>query len=286
MRAFSEFEKSIIKRMIELDENSGSLNVLGNVYDSFSKELSLPDYCYIRVVSEIDVTLQVKKKLIDKSSIDLKSFDDEVSKMLLTTVKLFEYLEEHGLAYYLGDLDFKSLGQVWSDVEYETCNFLEAESKALIYKFTRKKIYLTETLRDLVENNFKSEEEIRHEKNQESIKKQLKRTQIALILTFVGLLASIFLPMLSTTDINIKNSSIVTSLDVETLKSFRHNSELISEKIKSLEKEISHINVSIKNKKYKKLDNINQQLIKINSQIEIISNNFKLNTKTSNKGVK
>ena len=286
MRAFSKFEKSIIKRMIELDEKSRSLNVLGNIYNSFSKELSLPDFFYISVISEINVTIQVKKDMINKGKIDLGSFDNEVSKMLLTTVKLFEYLEAHGLAYYIGDLDNKSLGQVWTDEEYETCNFLEAESKALIYKFTRKKIYLTETLRDLVENEFKSEEEIRHEQNQASTTKQLKHTQIALALTFIGLLASILLPMISTIDINIKNSSVKTSLDVKTLESFRHNFEFISEKVKALEKEISHINTSIKDKNYKELGDINNQLKAINLQAQKINNNLKLNTNIHNKVVK
>ncbi len=48
MRTFSEFEKKIIEHMIVLDEKSGSLNVIGNIFDSFSKELGLPDYCYIK----------------------------------------------------------------------------------------------------------------------------------------------------------------------------------------------------------------------------------------------
>ena len=103
--------------MIELDEKSGSLNVLGNIFDSFSEELSLPDYCYIKVESKSDVSIQIKKGVID--NIDLRVLDDKLSKFLLTTVKLLEYLENNGLAYFLGDLNCESLGQVWSDTEYK-----------------------------------------------------------------------------------------------------------------------------------------------------------------------
>jgi len=42
-------------------KKSGSLNVIGNIFDSFSKELGLPDYCYIKVKSETDVSIQIKK---------------------------------------------------------------------------------------------------------------------------------------------------------------------------------------------------------------------------------
>jgi len=93
MRTFSEFEKKIIERMIVLDEKSGSLNVLGNIFDSFSKELSLPEYCYIKVKSQTDVSIQIKKDVIENIDPNtLRVLDDELSKFLLTTVKLFDYL--------------------------------------------------------------------------------------------------------------------------------------------------------------------------------------------------
>ncbi|WP_100218338.1 hypothetical protein [Pseudoalteromonas distincta] len=232
MRNFSDFEKKIILRMIDLDEKSRSLNVLGNIYGSFSKELSLPDYCYVDVKSESDVKIQVKNSVLNSGSLDLNYFDDTVSKMMLTVVMLFEHLEDESLAYFIGDLDFCSVGTVCSDEEYTPCDFLENESKALIYKYTRKKIFISESLKVLAKNEFKSEEVIRHESSQAAIKKQLAYTQIALGLTFVGLLVSVFLPMFSVSDINIKNTKLNTALDNSTLDAISRDSNVILAQIK------------------------------------------------------
>ena len=232
MRDFSEFEKKIILRMIDLDEKSGALNVLGNIYDLFSKELSLPDYCYVDVKSESCVKIQVKDSVLNSGSLDLNSFDDTVSKMMLTTVMLFEYLEDESLAYFIGDLSFSSVGTICSDEKYTPCDFLENESKALIYKYTRKKIFISESLKVLARNEFKSEEVIRHESSQAAIKKQLAYTQVALVLTFAGLLISVFLPMFLVSDINIKNTKLNTAIDNSTLDAIRHDSNVILTQVK------------------------------------------------------
>jgi len=217
MRIFSEFEKKIIERMIELDEKSGSLNVLGNIFDSFSEELSLPDYCYIKVKSETDASIQIKKDIIDQIDPNtLRVLDDELSKFLLTTVKLFEYLENNGLAYFLGNLELESLGQVWANTEYVSCEFLEEESKTLLNKYTKKKIYVTEELRELVRNKFKPQERIRWER-------ELFHTRVAVLITFLGLLASILVPLLSTSIVEIKNQTKTGIIEIE-LKNI--NSEL------------------------------------------------------------
>jgi len=239
MRIFSEFEKKIIERMIELDGKSGSLNVLGNIYDSFSQELSLPDYCYIQIVSETDVSIQIIEDMIAKiDPSSLRIFDNELSKFLLTTVKLFEYLENNGLAYFIGDLNLKSIGQVWKDTKYTTFEFLEAESKKLLYKYARKKIYVTEELTELFNKKFKSTEQIRHEEVLDATKKELLHTRIALFLTIFGLIASILIPFLSSNQIEVTKEITVKNLDSISIRTTEQMHELIT----SIDKISSEVN--------------------------------------------
>jgi len=238
MRSFSEFEKKIINRMIELDEKSGSLNVLGNIFDSFLSELKLPNYCYVEIISEENVTIQLKKDALDQlSPPDLRVIDDQLSKILLTTVKLFEYLEINGLAYFVGDLDLKTLGEVWEDTDYVTCEFLENESKKLLYYYTRKKIYVTEELKEIYRNKFKTEEQI-------STQKELLYTRIALLLAFSGLLSSILIPIIFTS-----NVEIIKELDVK-------NIGLISSEIKKQSNVLSQSSSSINETLYSIKDDI------------------------------
>jgi len=256
MRTFSKIEQTIIARMIELDEKSGSLNVLGNVFDSFSNELRLPDYCYIKVASETDVSIQIKKEVIEKiDPSTLRVIDDELSKFLITTVKLFEYLENNGLAYFLGDLNVESLGQVWADTEYVTCEFLEEESKSLIYKYIRKKIYVTEELKELAHNDFKSKEDIKWNR-------ELFYTRAALAVTFLGLMASILVPVFSTSKIEIKNPTQVHNIENELKKitsdlrvissSLNDMSASIAEKGNNISKAIREIKCEIESMKINK----------------------------------
>ncbi|GGO80433.1 hypothetical protein GCM10011348_17080 [Marinobacterium nitratireducens] len=232
MRNFSKLEKQIILRMIELDGISGPLNVLSNIYHSFPQELNIPNYCYIDVKSESDVTLKLKSDLFNSGSIDLNSIDEKISKMMLSAVMLFEHLESEGLAYFVGDIGISSIGEICSDEQYITFDSLEKEIKILIYKYTRKRIFVTESLKVLSESGSKSEEVIRHEIAQASTKKQLKYTQFALAFTFLGLLVSIFLPMYSVSDINIKNTPIKMSLDESRLNIIKNDLDELLTQIK------------------------------------------------------
>ena len=103
MRDFSDLEKQIVRRMIELDDKVGSLNVLGNIIDSFYGDTHLPDHCYIELKSESDVSIQIRDEALAENDLDwIKEIDEDISKKLLTVVALFQYLEEERLAYFIG----------------------------------------------------------------------------------------------------------------------------------------------------------------------------------------
>jgi len=236
MRAFSDLEKQLIHRMIELDNKSGSLNVLGNILDSFYGKSHLPDHCYVELKSPKDVSIQIRDEALAEKGLDwIRSVDSEISKKLLIVVALFEYLETQKLVYFVGDLDLDSLGEVWADTKYTRCEFLDDDLKPLIYKYSRRKIFVLETLRVFVNNGFNTDEEIRHDKEVSSIFEQLRFTRIALGMTIVGLIISIMVPVLVTSAIDIKNDLIVTELNEKTITETR---DLIKQGVTPLTKEL------------------------------------------------
>ena len=220
MRVFSSFEKQLLSKMIELDK-SNSLNVLGNLLDAFYGESHLPEHCHIKLISENEVDIYVKTDEFDQGNIDLKNVDYDVSKKLLGVIALFEYLEKHKLAYFVGENDFETLGTVNRNANYIACDFLDDEIKPQIYKYSRKRIFVSETLKVLVENSFRTDEEIRHDQEMLTISNQLRFTQFALVATVVGLIISILVPVLVTSAIDIKNKIIVTELSENTFTETR-----------------------------------------------------------------
>ncbi|WP_293008146.1 hypothetical protein [Nitrosomonas sp.] len=213
MRKFSELEKRLITRMIELDDDTDSLTVLGNMMEFY-----LPDYCYIEVKSQNNISIQIKKELEQKLTADcLRKIDKDITKNLLSIVALFEYLETEKLAYFVGDLNFNTLGIFFDGIEYIKCEFLDNDLKPVIYKYTRKKIFVSETLRVIEQNGFKTDEEIIHEKELSSVNRQLKLTYCALFLTLVGLIFSSSLPFWVVSPIDVKNDLVVIELNENTI---------------------------------------------------------------------
>lgn len=206
MRAFSDLEKQLVRKMVELEDAPGHLNVLGNIIGSFYGATKLSEHCYIELKSKNDVSIQVKREALDQYGVEwINSIDEDISKKLITIVALFQYLENEKLAYFVGELDLESLGEVWADTEYTRCEFLDDDLKPLIFKYCRKKIFVSETLRLLEVNGFKTDEELRHEAEIASMGEQLKYTRLALGATIIGLFISALLPMFVTSSVDVKN---------------------------------------------------------------------------------
>ncbi|WP_196795118.1 hypothetical protein [Mariprofundus ferrooxydans] len=236
--------------MIELEDKVGSLNILGNILDSFYGKTHLPDHCYIELESERDVSIQVRDDALAQNGLDwIREIDEDISKKLLTVVALFQYLEEEKLAYFVGDLSLNSLGEVWSDTKYTRCEFLDNDLKPLIFKYSRKKIFVSETLRILEKNDFKTDEELRHEEEVSSMKKQLGLTQVALGITLLGLLVSIFIPILVTSTVEIEKSDLPKPLATleNQLKRIGDIEKASNESIGDLESAILSVQESINN---------------------------------------
>jgi len=228
MRAFSDLEKQLVRKMVELEDAPGHLNVLGNIIGSFYGATKLPEHCYIELRSKSDVSIQVKKQALDQYGVEwINSIDEDISKKLITIVALFQYLENEKLAYFVGELDLESLGEVWADTEYTRCEFLDDDLKPLVFKYSRKKIFVSETLRLLEANGFKTDEELRHEAEVASMGGQLKYTRLALGVTIIGLIVSSVLPMFVTSSVDINN--IEAAIGQQSLEAIENQLHLLNE---------------------------------------------------------
>jgi hypothetical protein len=217
MRNFSELEKNIIKDMVSIDSSS-TMNILGNIIKGY-----IPNYCYIQVSSKENISLMLRQ---DKFN-DLHDIDDEIINNLLSIVSLFNYLKESGLVIFVGDYEFKTLGEHCITDFYLGVESFDDDLKLLIYKFTRSKFFITEDFRVLISNDYKSSEELKYAQEKSIAKRQLHYTQGALIITFIGLISSIAIPLLSTTSVAITSGTVTVVTNDEINKLVKNGAETI-----------------------------------------------------------
>ncbi|EHJ92082.1 hypothetical protein KUC_2027 [Vreelandella boliviensis LC1] len=195
--------------MIELEDAPGYLNVLGNIIGSFYGATQLPKNCYIELKGKSDVFIHIETQALNQNVVVwINRIDEDITKKLITIVALFQCLENEKLAYFVGELNLEILGEVWADNKYTKCEFLDDDLKPLIFKYSRKKIFVSETLRLLEKNGFKTDEELRHENEIVSMGDQLKYTRMALGITIIGLVVSSLMPVLVTSSVDKKTSRL------------------------------------------------------------------------------
>ncbi len=197
-KKFSKLEQEIVSSLLKLDSKKG-LNVLGNIITRY-----LPAECYIDISSESQISLMLRSQAED--TVDLNKIESDLLEFLVTLFSLLEYLKSQRYIYFLGDYDFKSLGEKISRENYIPCGFIDDELKRPLYLYARGRFFVTETFKQFVANGYKTESEKKYSK-------ELFYTRAALGIALLGLLASIFVPLYSTTSIEIQNEVLNTSAE-------------------------------------------------------------------------
>lgn len=191
MKEFSDYEKKILSKLVEVEETPGGLNVLGNIIDF---EL-FPNF-YIELKSETECPVRISKSYIDKiseeyGSLGINEVIKQLNNKLLYIVKLFQYLEREGQIYLAGDVDLQTLGSTFDQSETPVGYQLEdKETISLIYHFARKRIVPTDSLIKFVKNGFKTDSELKAEREQRTTSKKLNWTAFGVIATIAGLIIS------------------------------------------------------------------------------------------------
>lgn len=223
MRVFNEFEKLILRRAIDLDRESGSLITLSNLLTYSIGYNQIPSYCYISIDSPDDVNIMLLEDEFNKVNPNdqltlIKEIDYKIAKLLLTVISLFDYLEKQRLIFFTGDFEISHLGIKVENMVYVKCDFLENDIKALVYNYGRKRLFVSETLKFIVSNGFKTTEDLKIEHDIKSTNFQLRLTQIGMIIALLALFATICLPIFYTCTVKIANESININIDGDLTK--------------------------------------------------------------------
>jgi hypothetical protein len=197
MKEFSDYEKLLIKKLIQIDATPGGLNVLGNIIDfelfpRFSIELN----------SETDTPVKISREYVTHLantfgptglSEEIKVFNNK----LLFIVRLFQYLEREGQIYLSGDLPLKNLGSRFdSSKEFVGYELEDKEVVSLLYHLGRKNIVVTDSLKNFVKNGFKTDQQLKQERDQENFERQQKQIERQTRLTAIGIFLSLILGLL------------------------------------------------------------------------------------------
>ncbi|MCK5135918.1 MAG: hypothetical protein KAR19_09055 [Bacteroidales bacterium] len=87
MKEFSEYEKKILSKLVEIEEIPGGLNVLGNIID-----FELYPNFYIKLNLETDCPVIIAKSYIDKIEIVNDKFNFEIDNdTLIISVELDKF---------------------------------------------------------------------------------------------------------------------------------------------------------------------------------------------------
>lgn len=189
MRKFSEEEQDIIRRLVESNGYSRNIvNLIGNrdlegVRFSMDRK-TLSAKLLFEAIGDIPSEEEVKR---------MSDRQNSIAKMILSYVALFRYLEKYDLA-----ITYKPVSSSGNDIEFglgavnlpaHHWKLNDKSLSGLVKEYYDKEIIPTHSLRQLVENNFITEDE-------ERFKSQMRATWtaiwVSIIIGILGLSSSSF----------------------------------------------------------------------------------------------
>lgn len=216
MKEFSDYEKKILKELLRVDETPGGLAVLGNIID-----FELYPNLYIELKSEDNCPVRIAKSYMDNiiqnyGSSGLSEMIKQLNNKLLFTVLLFQYLEREGQIYLTGDFSLPTLGSTFDESETPVAYELEDKKTiSLIYHLSKKKIVPQESLKKYIKNNFKTESELKIEKEQKTTSRKLNWTALGVIVTIAGLIFSSTLEIIKMNNKTPNKINIIDTLRIK-----------------------------------------------------------------------
>ena len=213
MRKFSELEKKIIEAIIKIHQTDDGYSVLNNIFH-FAKGVVLPTGFYLQVGPQVDhATFLVEKEACTFCKAFTKR-EVQAFKLVASVVVLFRHLEnlllitltnsnfDKSKSYFIGE------NPVVPTFEFQGIDY---EYRADLYRFATSRIFVAEELITYVQQGYKTEDEIAHDREISLLKSQLRFSQIAFGFSFFGLLVSIGFSayqVLSTPKMDLQGSAI------------------------------------------------------------------------------
>ncbi|WP_238566402.1 hypothetical protein, partial [Aeromonas aquatica] len=231
----SGLEIEIMNDMLKLDKPQ-ELTVINNCISRH-----LPKNSYVKVNSKTDVLLYISSTCTDIN--ELHTIDRTVSTLIITTILLVEFLKKNKFIFFNGRLDLSTIGEEFNEDQHPiSCDFIDDDLKENIYNFTTQKFFITEDFKTFVNKGYKTKEDIEKEQELNSSKNQLFYTRIALFVTFSSLIASVLIPLYSTTSVKLENKFLNISSSKQTTQYI--NDRLKEQKAEN-EKSINELKISL-----------------------------------------
>lgn len=231
MREFSDYEKTVIKKIILTDLlKSNVLYIISNIV-LFDRGIEINQ-------NQKEISLWFFKK--DKSA--LSEFFE--------IIVLFSYLEKNDLIFIHSNYNSPNQGNFVSNNLTQEILFTKTQELVSqriptniyqnVIRFNESYLIVGTELKKLVKNDFKTSEQINHEIELAESKKQTKISQYSFFIAFVALIFSFLAPFIFNTKIynnqidSIKQE-LINNSEKETLELKRLGKDLI-QKLDSIEK--------------------------------------------------
>lgn len=215
MKNLSTFEKNLIDKLLQLD-GAGSLVVMNNIL-----EFSLDDFdhMYIDNIDDCQCTLHIEERYFmqieETGGVNAVSIIFEgANKKFLLMSSLFNMLISNDFVIVSGDIDCTFIG-TRGNTTYITYNNLDTEVAYFIWKYCTKRFTPTEKLKTYVSNGYKTDEQLAIEAQAKTIKTSTFHANIALFVSFSGLIATI-VPLFMTTEVELVNKKLEVGLSADT----------------------------------------------------------------------
>jgi hypothetical protein len=170
MRKFSDLERQIIKSILKINDED-MLNIISNIYSELDNKYKLTEKCYIKIENN-DAIILLNENLLNIDTELLKSIEKKANNLIIVMIGLFDYLKNNNLIYLSKGLTVTGIGtQNNSEI---VLNFIDSELKSSLINYTKFVIYPTETLRNLVNNNFLTDAELHQERVFKSTNNQIR----------------------------------------------------------------------------------------------------------------
>lgn len=161
MKQFSQLEKDMIDKIIEIDEKQG-LNILGNI---LQKRFSDHNY-YIQLKPKTGCSINITEEHFNDIAGDsarLRFIIEQSSKDVVIAVNLIKYLENEGLAYTvaLNNSNLDTIGPKISNASYIEHVGIPLEIETLLRDYIGEIVIPTQSLKALRDKKYRTDEEIR-----------------------------------------------------------------------------------------------------------------------------
>lgn len=210
MRHFEEIEKSIIKVLIELD-NQKSLNCLSNILQNykirfFDQEIKF----YFSVQNNDQLSMETFDNISNATPDVLTTLLHYANKHMLIIIRLFKFLEDNGYIIYSdgGYGTQFSMGSIFVEQQSTSLGLI---SPAIVPDFifwARQIFYTTPNLQKLVLNDFIEEEEKKYRDQLVLANTQAKIAMYGFAVTIVALIVSTYYQQKQLDDDSIKKVEI------------------------------------------------------------------------------